>query len=230
MNIRCAILAVAFMSASMPAAVAQTDEKLRRMYFAKDFTAMEALARQGDVRAEAWMGLIMQQAGRRTEAKEWWGRAAAKGNRWAISSLASIHHHDKEVEQALYWYRRSAELGNPSDQATLAWLLINGKGYPLDEQEGFHWYRAAVAQRDVHSYLRLAELYAAGRGTVRDPVEAYALSEIAVAILTGSDQSDRDRARALRTKLASELSLGELERARERIRELRPGLPDAARR
>jgi hypothetical protein len=97
-GLACLVLVTAFSCG----AVSQTDDELRQMYFRRDFDRMEKLARDGDVRAEAWMGLIMQQASRRSEAKEWWQRAAEKGNAWAIDSLAMMYLSDKEDEKAAY--------------------------------------------------------------------------------------------------------------------------------
>jgi hypothetical protein len=44
-------------------AVGQTDEELRQLYARRDFARMEKIARTGDARAEAWMGLIKRQEG-----------------------------------------------------------------------------------------------------------------------------------------------------------------------
>ena len=49
----------------------QTADELRATYFRGDLSRMEEAARAGDARAEAWMGLMPQNRGRRLEAKEW---------------------------------------------------------------------------------------------------------------------------------------------------------------
>jgi TPR repeat protein len=196
-----------------------TDEELRQMYSRPDFAQIETLAREGDVRAEAWMGLIMQQADRRPESKEWWGRAAEKGNKWAIGSLASMHLMDKEDDKAAYWYRRGAELGYPESQASLASLLLRGRGVPRNEEEAVRLYKAAASQAYKYAYFPLAQLYAAGRGTARDPIEAYALLEIAEATI---DSSQIKEPKALRSQLAAELSAEQISQAGKRAREMRP--------
>ena len=78
------------------AAWAQTAEELRAIYFRNDISRMEEIANTGDVRAEAWMGVMLQNRGRRSEAKEWSRRAAEKGNRWAINRLANMHRADRK--------------------------------------------------------------------------------------------------------------------------------------
>jgi len=187
------------------------------MYFRRDFGQMEKLAQEGDVRAQAWMGLIMQQAKRRSEAKEWWQRAAEKGHAWAIDSLAMMYLMDKEDEKAAYWYRRGADLGLAGSQSRLAGLLLQGRGVPRNEQEAVRWYKAAAAQAYRYAYYPLAELHASGTGTNRDLIEAYALAEITEAIL---DPSETHKAQALKLKIAHELSPEQIARAVERAREI----------
>jgi TPR repeat protein len=213
------LVLVIFTSAFVSVALGQTDEELRQMYFRRDFAQMEKLARDGDVRAEAWMGLIMQQASRRFESKEWWGRAADKGNRWAIDMLARMHLMDKEHDKAAYWYRRGAELGYPESQVHFASLLLQGRGVPKNEEEAVRLYKAAVAQGYEYAYFPLARLYAEGRGTARDVIEAYALVEIAEATI---DHSQIDGPRAFKSQLAAELSPEQIAQATKRARETRP--------
>ena len=218
-----AVLSTAFASI----AVGQTDDELRAIYFRRDFGRMEEIARTGDVRAEAWMGLIKQQAGHRREAKEWWRRAAEKNNRWAITSLAEMHRWDGEAEGALYWYRRGAENGNPENQVTLAWFLLEGTwGFPLDPWEAFRWYAAAASQRYHYAYLPVAELKAAGIGTERNRVEAYAFAELAETVRRDSSDHSIERIKALKERLAQDLEPAEIVQAARLAREIRPDLDE----
>ena len=54
---------------------------------------------------------------------------------------------------------------------------LRGAGVLQDDREAFRWFSAAARN---YAYLALAELYADGRGTDRDLIEALAHSEIAV--------------------------------------------------
>jgi TPR repeat protein len=155
---------------------AQTAHELRAMYFRGDIVRMEEIARASNVRAEAWMGLMLQNKGRRLEAKVWWRRAAEKGDPWAISSLAAMHLTDKEDEEAVRWYKRGAELGELDAQNTYAWLLLQGRGVDKDEQAAAREYLAAALRGHGYSILDVAKLYASGTGVTRDPVEAYAFA------------------------------------------------------
>jgi hypothetical protein len=205
-------------------AEAQTDEALRQMYFRRDFAAIENFARTGDTRAEAWMGLIEQQASHRSEAKVWWRRAAEKDNRWAISMLAEMHRNDGENNEAMHWYRRGAELGDPEMQAILASRYDLGRIVARNETEAVRWYRAAVASNYPHAYLPLAEHFASGSGVARDPVEAYALLEIAAHTLPDSDSIGLEKIKALKGRLAVEIGPEGVTQAARRADVLRPDL------
>ena len=220
-----AALAVAILGVHVPAALAQTDSELRGLYDRKEYARIEQYARQGDARAEAWMGLISAQAGRREEAKEWYHRAAEKGNLQAIRHLARAYQYDeKNYEEADRWLRRGAELGDQDMQISLAWRYLHGRGVPKDEREAFRWYLAATRSFSSYAYLATAEMYAAGQGTERDPVEAYAQLEIALKVLTSSETQDLERAHSLQRQLAQELSPEQIREAHRRAHERRPDM------
>jgi uncharacterized protein len=206
-----------------PGAIAQTDSALRELYDRKEYARIEQYARQGNARAEAWMGLISRQAGRREEAKEWYRRAAEKGDLEGIRRLAGIYQYDeKNSEEADRWYRRGAELGDQDMQVTLAWRHLHGQGFPKDEREAFRWYLAAANGGNSYAYLATAEMYAAGKGIERDLVEAYAQLEIALEVLSTSETQYLKQARALQSQLAQELSPDQIREAHRRAHQRRP--------
>jgi TPR repeat protein len=210
--------ALAFHTSSL---CAQTDDDLRKLWLRRDLARMEEIARAGDARAEAWMGLMLQNRGRRDEAKVWWRRAAEKGNRWAINSLAFMHLGDKEDEEAAHWYLRGAEAGDPDSQFMYAWLLLQGRGVPRNEGEAARWYSAAAAQGHGDSYFELARLFAEGIGVSPNTVEAYALASIAEVAV---DPSEADRASQLKARLAQDLSSEQIKAAVLRANAIRPDL------
>lgn len=76
--------------------------------------------------------------------------------------------------------KHAAELGDAESQFQLAWQYSQ-----QDESERYstvhysprlalRWYRAAARQGHVASAYNLAVIYAQGRGTAVDPIEAYA--------------------------------------------------------
>jgi TPR repeat protein len=206
----------------LPSAFAQTDEELRQLYFRRDFQRMEEIARTGDTRAEAWMGLITNNQHRRSEAKEWYLRAAEKNNLFAIGRLVAMYHFDREFVEAARWYRRGAELGDEYNQYVYARMLLQGRGIPADENEAFRWFSAAAGSGHAYSNLELARIYFRGIGIPRDPVQAYAYLEVALTALRPSNVPAIDEARALRNDIEGLLSQQQIEEARRRARALTP--------
>jgi len=92
---------------------------------------------------------------------------------------------------------------------------FRGRGVPQDEEEALRLYKAAAAQ----GYPYASQLYAAGRGTARDVIEAYALIELAEATI---DPSQIKELKAFKSQLAAELSPEQIAQARKRAREIRP--------
>lgn len=205
---------------------AQSDEELAAIFRRGDVNRMEDIARTGDVRAETWLALMLQNRARRTEAKEWWAKAAEKDNAWAIGSLAQMHHRDGENEEAATWLRLGAEAGHPSLQIRFADVLLRGRGIEKDERAAAHWLSAAAAQGDRHAYLPLAKLYASESGIDPDPIEAYALATIAEAILTDSDFEREGEARKLRARLTSELTSEDRQAGLLRAHQIRADLSE----
>jgi TPR repeat protein len=104
-------------------------------------------------------------------------------------------------------------------------MLREGRGVSADSEAAFRWLSAAASQKVGAAYLLLAELYAAGEGTARDPLRAYAYAEAALRRDYDDDDSmvhykhpEKERAEALRSQLAKELS-GADRQAAERIAE-----------
>jgi hypothetical protein len=221
----CSLALLALLGLHASLSWAQTDDELRAIYHRRDISRMEEIARTGDVRAEAWMGLMLQHKGRRLEAKEWWRRAAEKGNLWAIRSLASMHRRDKEYEEAARWLARGADGGHVDSMVEFAFLLLKGQGVSKDERAAAQWYSTAAARGHKYSYVALAELYASGTGVPRDAVEAYVLVGMAEANFDHSDSAMYGAHLAeLKTKIEKDLSPTQLAAATVRVDALRPDL------
>jgi TPR repeat protein len=212
-------LAALALVTAVSSASAQTDDDLRALYSKRDIEQMAAIAATGDHRAQAWMGLIMRQSRRRSEAMDWFWRSAEQGNAMAITNLASMHLQDNEDDHAAMWSRRGAELGIATAQDTYARLLRQGRGVPKDEREAVKWFTEAARQGFAYAYEALADMKSKGEGTSRDLVEAYALAHVADYYLA----SEGGRIEKFKNGLARELSPQQIERASRRAREIRAG-------
>jgi TPR repeat protein len=179
---------------------------------------MERLAKTGDVRAEAWFALMLQNRGRWAEAESWWARAAEKGNFFAIGSLARKHEHDREYEEAMRWYRRGAELGSPSSQTAYATYLARGEHVPQDKKEAVRWYSAAAKQGSRYAFLPLAKLLLEQSGAPVDRVEILALTIAATRDQDSLDGKMVAEADTLARHLRTQMSADDVTRAELRSR------------
>lgn len=223
MRSRLAIFVLAAFVIGLAGAGAQTDDELRLLWQKGDLAGMEQIARTGDSLAEAWMGLMLRNRSRRSEAKEWFRRAAEKGDRFSLWSMAEIHEQDREYSEAAYWYGRGAEAGMGQSATQYAYILLHGRGVERNEAEALRWYLRAAELGDRYAYLPLAHLYAEGTGTSQNRLEAYAWATIAEYHLDGSDFEPEREARDLKTQLDQSLTAAEKSVAINRAKELQPG-------
>jgi hypothetical protein len=79
---------------------------------------------------------------------------------------------EKDLSQAVAWYRKAAEQGLPIAQHNLAVALDHGQGIAENKAGAAKWYRRAAAQGQVSSQYILARLLLLGQGGERDPAEA----------------------------------------------------------
>ncbi len=93
----------------------------------------------------------------------------------------------QDTDEGVRWWRQAAEQGHLPSQTGLGGRYLNGRGVERDEAEAFRWYRMAAEQGDeevlafmhlsaeqgsMTAQVSLAEMYAEGRGVVRDEMEA----------------------------------------------------------
>jgi TPR repeat protein len=55
---------------------------------------------------------------------------------------------EKNLEEALKWWRKAAEQGQSSAQFNLAQALVEGKAAPKDLVEAYKWFHLAAEQGD----------------------------------------------------------------------------------
>jgi TPR repeat protein len=151
------------------AGLTEKHDELAALYLRGEFARLEQVVREGDPKAEVWMGRARQQQGRPAEAIEWFARAAEKGNRDAIIDLASLHEGESNLPEAIRWYERIAETGDQWAMAQLARIHHRENNW----DESLHWFRRGAELGDVELQLKLARLYLDGEGVPRDEREAF---------------------------------------------------------
>jgi TPR repeat protein len=93
---------------------------------------------------------------------------------------------DKDIREAIRWYRLSAEPRNAVNasipeggygyveaQLQLGLMYAQGFDVPEDYIEGIKWYRLAVKQGNVMAQVQLANMYRSGKGVPQNNIRAY---------------------------------------------------------
>jgi TPR repeat protein len=110
-----------------------------------------------------------------TQAMNWLRKAAEKDPDaeaylgWAYSRGEGVPRSDDE---AVSWYRKSAEHGSVLGQSNLAFMYENGRGVRKDLTEAAKWVQAAAAQNYGGAQFHLAEMYEDGLGVPKDKIAA----------------------------------------------------------
>ena len=122
----------------------------------------------------------------------------------------------QDYSEAVRWYRLAAEQGIASAQHNLGVAYDAGEGVPQDHSEAVRWYRLAAEQGSARAHFNLGRLYAYGQGVHQDYVEAHMWLNLAAARLSGGD---RERAVAVRDRVAEQMTPIDLSEAQRRARE-----------
>ena len=108
---------------------------------------------------------------------------AERGDVYAQYKLA-VYYDGKSIlyfEEALQWYKRSAEQDYAPAQYNLAHMYYKGRmGVQKDFEKAFQWMQRSAEQGYVQSQYNLAVMYYKGRGTEKDLNQAFYWMEKAV--------------------------------------------------
>jgi TPR repeat protein len=144
------------------------------------FDLLQTWANQGKDSAQMmlaiayWRGLLG--LGKHpAQAVEWMTKAAEKSAD-AEAYLGWFRTQETDVpernEQAVQWYRKSAEHGSATGQALLASMYEEGLGVKKDLAEAAKWTQLAAEHGDTAARYHLAEMYESGRGVPKDKITA----------------------------------------------------------
>lgn len=102
---------------------------------------------------------------------------ADAGSRDAMMALGGLLlNNDATGEaEALNWYRKAAEAGDPQGMSNVGSMYFNGRGVAKDEREAARWFRKAMEAGDMQAAALLAFQYGNGQGVPKDEREAARL-------------------------------------------------------
>ncbi|MCO6186633.1 caspase family protein [Rhizobium sp. L1K21] len=100
-------------------------------------------------------------------------QAAKAGNPFAQTSLAWAYRNgkaglDKDMKQALNWYRQAAEQAYGKAMAALGFLYREGDGVDQNYVTSLNWYRKAAEAGDVDAMTATAYAHEQGLGTAKN--------------------------------------------------------------
>src|SRR5262245_50776190 len=106
------------------------------------------------------------------KAREWYEKAAAKDNEYAMHDLGVLYANGQGVAQnyarAREWYEKAATKDNDYAMVELGLLHANGQGVAQDYAKAREWYERAAARDNDYAMVELGLLYAKGQGVARD--------------------------------------------------------------
>ena len=130
---------------------------------------------------------------------------------------------EKNGGQAVRWFFRSADNGNPKAQAMLAHLYFSGDaGVSRDLALCAKWDRRAADQGYAEAQYDLGALYENGFGVSQDYTEAMKWSILAVSRYAPSETESRRLAAVNRDRQAEHLSLAQIAEAERRAQAWMP--------
>ena len=133
---------------------------------------------------------------------------AERGDPDAQSVLGEAYYRAQDYQNALAWFRKSADQGYAPGQYNLGVMYMEGSGTAKDAGEAVKWFLKAAEQRHLTAINNLAAAYFYGNGVPRDLVATYMWSSIAASL--GDENSKRNLA-GLKEKLTA-VQVAEAER------------------
>ncbi|GBB92301.1 hypothetical protein RclHR1_00020004 [Rhizophagus clarus] len=80
---------------------------------------------------------------------------------------------NKDLKQAVYWYRKAAENGCTVAEYNLGKCYENGNGVEKDERKAFEYYRKSADHEYSHAVLQVGYCYSKGIGTEVNKTKAF---------------------------------------------------------
>ncbi len=136
---------------------------------------------QGHTQAQYYLSILFEGASgvdRDTAASFHWLKMAAEGGMVeAQRNLAAFYHDgiddpDDDINQAIYWYRRTANQGDLSGQLNLGILLDQESNSARDHREAIRWYLLAARHGVAQAQFNLGLMHDRGRSTPVNPDKA----------------------------------------------------------
>lgn len=128
-------------------------------------------------KADFAQGVRAYEAGDHKTAYEAWLPLAHRGDVAAMRNIGHLYRWgqgvEKDINQAIHWYRLAAEKGFSRAQANLAAIYLQGdEGTPVNYEEAHKWFAAAAVQNLAVAQYNLGLMYELGLGVEKSEPRA----------------------------------------------------------
>jgi TPR repeat protein len=143
-------------------------------------------------KADFVQGVRAYEAGDHKAAYEAWLPLANRGDVAAMRNIGHLYRWgqgvEKDIAQAIHWYRLASEKGFSRAQANLAAIYLQGdEGTPVNYDEAHKWFAAAAVQNLAVAQYNLGLMYELGLGVEKN--EARALGWYNLAAKSGQPEA-----------------------------------------
>ena len=132
----------------------------------------------------------------------------------------------RDYAEAVKWFRKAAEQGDPNGQDDLASMYESGDGVRQNNAEAAaRWYRKAAEQGVPGAQSSLGLLYFSGEGVPQDYAQAYKWLYLAAERMPASSVVDmqwRDMIVETRGRVAAKMTRAQIAEAQKLAREWKP--------
>jgi S1-C subfamily serine protease len=125
---------------------------------------------------------------------------------------------ETNYDEAIKWFRLSAEQGNVFAQLQLASFYLLGNRVPKDYAEAFKWTYKAADQGNVDAQYGVGLFYLIGSGVSKDNIEAYKWFNL-------SSARGNQLAKTRLEELEQQMTMEQISEAQTLSREYKPGQP-----
>jgi TPR repeat protein len=152
---------------------------------------------------------------------------AQEGNASAQYNIGTMYYEglgvDDNFDEALTWFRRSADQGYARAQSRLGFIYAYGSKVPRDYTLAVKWFQRAADQGHAKAQYNLGTMYANGLGVPQDYVMAHMWLNLAASRLVDADE--RNLAADDRDDVADEMPPSQLVEAQRLAAEWTPSVP-----
>ena len=157
------------------------------------FAVLQRGADHGDTTSMLNLGLAFQTgfgvAQEDAKARDWFEKAAAKGDARAMTSLGMLlyrladdgHGVAQDYAKARDWFEKAAAKGDARAMTSLGMLYDDGHGVAQDYAKAREWFERAAVNGDARAMTSLGALYEYGRGVAQNDAKAREWFERAAA-------------------------------------------------